>query len=92
MIKNRTQPHFLSAVVFIIGLGLINVVSIFIGEHTNMDTAIFFGNTLGAGLLFPLSLLYIQRKEKFILSRYIYFTTLTTIAVAVLMYLFILRP
>lgn len=92
MIKNRTQPNFLSAVVFIAGLAVVNVISIIVGDHTDMNTSLFFGNVFGAGLLFPLSLLYIQRKEKFNLQRYLYFAIMTTFAVAVLMYLFILRP
>ncbi|WP_179394265.1 hypothetical protein [Lacticaseibacillus absianus] len=89
--RNRRQPNFLSAAVFIGGLAIINLVIIFLNDTLHSKPLMFFGNTIGIGLLFPAVLLYIERKEKFVLPRYLYFVVMTTIAMSILMYLFVYR-
>ena len=89
--KKRKQPNFLSASVFIADLAILNLALIFLNDYVHSDALTFWGNTIGIGLLFPASLLYIERKEKFVLKRYLYFAAMTTVAIGILMYLFVIK-
>ncbi|MCI1911442.1 MAG: hypothetical protein ABF743_03455 [Schleiferilactobacillus perolens] len=91
MTRNRRMPNFLSATVFIVGLALINLAIIALNDSLHSKALSFFGNTVGIGLLFPAVLLYIERKEHFNLRRYAYFAIMTTIAVSIITYLFVMR-
>ena len=90
--STRKQPNFLSAAVFIFGLTIVNIIVILINDTVHSDWVTFIGNTIGIGLLFPASLLYIERKEKFNLKRFLYFFVLTAVATGILMYWFVVRP
>lgn len=89
--RERKQPNFIGTVFFIVGLAIINLIVIFLNDYFDSKLLTFLGNTIGIGLLFPISLLYIERKEKFDLKRYMYFSILTAMATGIVMYLFVLR-
>ncbi len=87
----RMQPNFKSASLFILGLAVVNLIIIFLNDYFHCRAIMFFGNVIAIGLLFPATLLYTERKEKFNLYRYLYFVLMTMIASAILMYLFVYR-
>lgn len=88
---NKVQPKFKGTVVFIAGLAVINLIIIAIMDIWPCKALMFYGNVVTIGLLFPATLLYIDRKEKFELKRYLYFSLMTMIATGILMYMFVYR-
>lgn len=59
------MPEFKSSLCFIIGLAVVNLIIIFLNDILHSKGLMFFGNVVTIGFLFPGTLLYIQRKEKF---------------------------
>lgn len=87
----RVQPKFKGATLFIVGLAVINFIIIAIMDFWPCKALLFFGNVISIGLLFPATLLYVDRKEKINFKRYLYFVIMTMIASGILMYLFVYR-
>lgn len=85
------MPDFKSAIVFIIGLAIVNLIIIFLNDTFHSKPLMFFGNVIAIGFLFPATLLYVKRKEKFKIGRYLYFSFMTMMATGILMYLFVYR-
>lgn len=91
MANQRKQPNFKSAIIFIVGLAVINGLIILLNTWLHSDVLTFFGNVIGAGFLFPATLLYIDRQEKFHWKRYLLFAIEATIVFGIVTYLFIVR-
>jgi len=87
----KKTVSFKGAIAYVSILIGINIVVMLINDHLKSDLFLFIGNILPISFILPWILLYIEKKEKFRLSRYLYFVLMTLISSGILAYLFVLR-
>lgn len=87
----KKTVSFKGAIAYVSILIGINIVVMLINDHLKSDLFLFIGNILPISFILPWILLYIEKKEKFRLGRYLYFVLMTLISSGILAYLFVLR-
>lgn len=87
----RDKSRFLNALVYVLCLLIINIILIYFSTIYNSKKLLFWGNILAISFVFPMIILYFEKKEPFKWKRYIYFTFLTFVVMFMICNLFIYR-
>jgi hypothetical protein len=91
--KSLVFFKFSSAFIFFTSLIAVNVLLVPVLQKLGFErgTAYFFINTTFSSLLFTIITLYKEKKEKFIMSRFLRFWSLTALSIAIVCFLFVVR-
>jgi hypothetical protein len=91
--KSLVFFKFSSAFIFFTFLIAVNVLLVPVLQILGFErgTAYFFINTTFSSLLFTIITLYKEKKEQFIMSRFLRFWSLTALSIAIVCFLFVVR-
>lgn len=93
---NSQNPLRISIKNIVILMGIVggmNILTILISNLLQFESNLLFFivNVVTTGFVFPYIMLYKQRAEKFMMTRYLRFVVLSIIAFGVVAYLFVIR-
>lgn len=85
----KTRMQFKGALFYLGTVFSVNILLIAINSYVQSETFLFIGNLVSISLIFPAIALYVDRKEKFTIKRYAYFSIVTLAAMFLICELFI---